>query len=62
MTLCQKGRFDQKNRIFIPKEIMASAGGLPNCGVYVVHDEGTNEVKLIFNPERKEVPDMKKLP
>ncbi len=48
MVLCRKAKFDQKNRILIPVEMMEAAGGFPNCMVYVTHDEGTHEVKLVF--------------
>ena len=42
MTLCQKTKFDQKNRILIPKEYIKSAGGADNCKCYVQYQEGTD--------------------
>lgn len=54
MTLCQKAKFDQKNRILIPKSILLAAGGEFDGETYIVHEEGSNEVKLIFK-ERSSV-------
>lgn len=48
MVLCQKAKFDQKNRVLIPKDMMKAAGGYDNCEVYVTCEEGTNKVILIF--------------
>ena len=53
MVLCQKAKFDQKNRVLIPKEMMKAAGGYDNCEVYVTHDEGTNMVTLVFKERGK---------
>jgi len=49
MVLCQKARFDQKNRILIPKTMITEAGGQFDGPVYVSHEEGTNEIRLIFS-------------
>lgn len=55
MVLCQKAKFDQKNRVLIPKDMMKEAGGYDNCEVYVTCEEGTNKVILIFKKvENKE--------
>lgn len=50
--LCVKRRFDQKNRILIPVEFIREAGGDVDCEVYVQHEEGTNEIRLVF-PRRE---------
>lgn len=59
MILCQKTKFDQKNRVLIPKDILIAAGGSFNCEAYVVHVEGTNEVKLVFQERSVENEDCK---
>lgn len=49
MVLCQKVKFDQKNRVHIPRDMMKTAGGYDNCEVYVTCEEGTNKVVLVFS-------------
>ena len=53
MTLCQKVKFDQKNRVLIPKNMMKAAGGYDNCEAYVTCEEGTNKVVLIFKEKEE---------
>lgn len=54
MILCQKAKFDQKNRILIPKSILLAAGGEFDGETYIVHEEGSNEIKLIFKERSKQ--------
>lgn len=48
MVLCQKTKFDQKNRILIPKEYIRVAGGEENGPCYVTCNEETGEIKIII--------------
>ena len=50
MVLCQKAKFDQKNRILIPKDFIDVAGGVENGTCYVTCDEDTKEIKIIIRP------------
>ena len=50
MVLCQKAKFDQKNRILIPKDFIEVAGGNDNVSCYVTCDEDTGEIKIIIRP------------
>ena len=55
MILCQKVKFDQKNRILIPRDYIREAGGSDNCSCYVTFNEATREIKIVIQPiaERK---------
>ena len=48
MILCQKAKFDQKNRVLVPREYIKLAGGEDNCGCYITFDEDTKEIKIII--------------
>ena len=50
MVLCQKAKFDQKNRILIPKDFIEVAGGTNGDSCYVICDEDTKEIKIIIRP------------
>ncbi len=48
MILCQKTKFDQKNRVLIPREYIQLAGGAEDGVCYVTYDEDTKEIKIII--------------
>lgn len=53
MILCQKTKFDQKNRVLVPREYIKLAGGEDNCGCYITFDEDTKEIKVIIKEKAK---------
>lgn len=53
MILCQKTKFDQKNRVLVPREYIKLAGGEDNCGCYITFDEDTKEIKVIIKDKPK---------
>ena len=48
MILCQKTKFDQKNRVLVPHEYIKLAGGEPDGVCYVTYDEDSKEIKIII--------------
>jgi len=50
MILCQKAKFDQKNRILIPRDYIREAGGSDNCSCYITFNEATREIKILVKP------------
>lgn len=55
MVLCQKTKFDQKNRVLIPREYIKLAGGQENGTCYVTYDEATKEIKIIIKEANQNV-------
>lgn len=53
MVLCEERKFDQKNRVFIPKTYIMKAGGKENGECYVMFDEETKEIKIVFKEEKE---------
>ena len=53
MILCQKSKFDQGNRILIPREYIRLAGGERNGACYITYDEETKEIKIIIKEVTK---------
>ena len=48
MILCQKTKFDQKNRGLVPREYIKLAGGEENGACYITYNEDTKEIKIII--------------
>ncbi len=48
ITLCQRVKFDSKNRIIVPRDIAASVKASPDREVYMCHEENTDTITIII--------------